>query len=94
MEIAGYILSGLVFVCYIQTVRAIWQLVDEARQLGTGTRFNRFWWMPAWKVHRKGYPESTTRRQVIMRCLLTAALMVVVMIYIVMDEYASGKFGR
>ena len=52
MKIAGFILFALALTLYVWTVRAIWQLVSETNNLGTGVRFSRWWWTPAWKVHR------------------------------------------
>jgi hypothetical protein len=82
MKIAGYILFALAVAFYIWTVRTIWQLVREANNLGTGVRFSRWRWTPAWKVHRAANPSSPLRRRIIVRFLLTWATGVLAMLCI------------
>ena len=75
MAIIGYVLVGLAFLSYGTIIQAVFRLVAEARRLNSGVRFNRFWWTPAWKIHRAAYPESPARKQIVLRFLLTFALM-------------------
>lgn len=79
MGIVGYLLFALALFFYVTTVKAIWRLVSESKAIGVAPRnsFNRFWWMPAWKVHREAFPESYLRRQIIIRFALTWVLMIV-----------------
>ena len=71
MRLVGYAFIAVTVILYIRTIRTIWHLVDESKRLGTGVRFNRWWWTPAWKVHREAYPASPLRRQIATRLLLT-----------------------
>ncbi len=57
MTVMGYILFALALVCYVATVKAIWILVSESNGVEPQRDFNRFWWMPAWKVHRRAFPK-------------------------------------
>jgi hypothetical protein len=75
MTIIGYVLMALAFLAYGTIIKAVFRLVAETRQLNSGVRFNRFWWTPAWKVHRGAYPMSPVRNQIIVRFLVTFALM-------------------
>lgn len=74
MRFAGFALFAVTAILYIWTVRTIWHLVDESKRLGSGVRFNRWRWTPAWKVHRKAYPASPLRRQIVIRFLLTCGV--------------------
>ena len=74
MRITGYVLFIIAFVIYATIWQAIWQLVRESRQVKPDTRFSRFWWLPAWRVHKKTYPSSNVRQQIVMRFILTFAL--------------------
>jgi hypothetical protein len=75
MTIIGYLLVGLAFLSYGTIMQAVFSLVAEARRLNSGVRFNRLWWTPAWKIHRAAYPTSPARKQIVLRFLLTFALM-------------------
>ena len=93
MELAvGCFVIGLFF--YVGTVKAIWQLVTESRELQSGVHFNHFWWTPAWKVHRTGYPASPVRRQIVTRFLLTFACMVAVMVCLAYSTIHPGLGAR
>jgi hypothetical protein len=74
MTIIGYVLMALGFVAYGSILRAIFRLVAETRQLNSDARFNRFWWTPAWKIHRAAYPLSRIRKQIVVLFLLTFIL--------------------
>ena len=75
MQITGYILLVFAFGSYARLILTIRRLVAESRQMESDTRFNWFWWTPAWKVHRAAYPTSSVRRQIVTGFLLTFALM-------------------
>jgi ABC-type phosphate transport system permease subunit len=79
MKIAGYILFVFAFFSYGATISSIWRLVAETRNTKTSVNFNRFWWTPAWKVHRNAYPESSVRKQIVMRFITTFTLMIAAM---------------
>jgi ABC-type phosphate transport system permease subunit len=76
MKTVGYLLFLVAAIFYVRTIKAIWQLVDESQKLKTRQRFNRFWWTPAWKVHREAYPESLLRRQIVTRFVITFLCMI------------------
>lgn len=82
MKIAGFILFALTLALYVWTVRAIWQLVSETNNLGTGVRFSRWWWTGAWKVHRAANPSSPLRRRIVTRFLLTWVMGILAMLCI------------
>ncbi len=75
IKIAGFVLMAVAFVSYGRLVQNIFQLVSDSRRINSGVRFNRFWWPPAWRVHRDGYPTSPVRRHIVWGFLLTCALM-------------------
>jgi hypothetical protein len=75
LKIAGYMMFLFAFVSYARLILTIRRLVAESRQIGSNTRFNWFWWTPAWKVHRVAYPASLVRRQIAAGFLLTFVLM-------------------
>jgi hypothetical protein len=75
MKIAGYVMFLLAFGSYASLILTIRRLVAESRQVGTDARFNWFWWVPAWKVHRVAYPTSPVRRYIVRRFLLTFVLL-------------------
>jgi len=89
MRVVGYLLAALSLYSYATTVHAIWRLVAETKQLNTGVHFNRFWWTPAWRLHRNAYPESNLRRQIVTRFTLTFALMVAAMGCIAIATYSQ-----
>ncbi|NYF89081.1 ABC-type phosphate transport system permease subunit [Edaphobacter lichenicola] len=82
VKTTGYILFMAAFVVYAMIWQAIWQLVSENRQAYPDKRFGRFWWAPAWRVHRNSYPSSNLRRQIVMLFMLTFALLCAAMVCI------------
>ncbi len=96
MTVMGYILFALALVCYVATVKAIWILVSESNGVEPQRDFNRFWWMPAWKVHRRAFPKSSLRRQIVTRFILTFALVVVstACVFIGLGVLQRGVAGR
>jgi hypothetical protein len=94
MRILEYVLFTLAFVCYGATVRSIWRLVIESNALASAGRFNRFWWVPAWKIHRKAYPASALRRQIIARFALTFALMATATACLGLRMIQNGAISR
>lgn len=70
MKLLGFVFLTLIFATYALLVKTIWQLVDESRKVDVTTRFNRFWWIPAWKVHRLAFPESPLRNRIVLLWLL------------------------
>lgn len=61
--------AGLYF--YFRCFRAIWRMVDECRTDEPSRRFSRFWWIAAWRHHRRRFPESGLRRQIVQEYGLT-----------------------
>ena len=82
MREVGFGKMALALVWYVSTVRAIWTLVRESRQLEPGARLSLFWWLPAWRVRRRGYPASPLRRQIVTRFGLTFGLMLAGMAFV------------
>ncbi len=74
MAIIGYVLFALAFGCYLRLMQVIWRLVAESNEASPESRFSRFWWIPAWRFHRKTFPESGLRKQVILFYLITCNL--------------------
>ncbi len=94
MNFAVYALFAATAAFYIWTVRTIWRLVDESKPLGSGIRFNRWRWTPAWKVHRASYPESPLRKQIIIRFLLTWAFGILALACKVYADIHSSGWPR
>ena len=67
----GFGLIALAFLFSISTVRAIWMMVRQSRQLDAGARLSLFWWLPAWRIHQRGYPASPLRNRIVTRFALT-----------------------
>jgi hypothetical protein len=63
--------------CYALTVKSVWQLVAECREVAPDGRFNRFWWTPAWKIHRRSFPNSSLRRQILLLFSSTFLLLLI-----------------
>ena len=91
MRLVGYAFIAVTVILYIWTIRTMWHLVDESKRLESGVRFNRWFWTPAWNVHREAYPASLLRQQIVTRFLLAwgvAALAVACIAYA--DLHTSG----
>ena len=86
MRVVGFGLWTLALLSYVSTVRAIWAMVRQSRQLDPEARFSLFWWLPAWRVHRRGYPASPVRREIVTRFGLTFGLMLAGMAFIAIDS--------
>lgn len=74
MKATGICLFLIAAVIYFQLLQDIWRLVAEARQAGSTVRFNRFWWTPAWGVHRAVFPSSSLRRGITARFIAIGIL--------------------
>ena len=92
MRVLAYCIFVIAFFSYGKTVQAIWQLVAETRALNSGVQFNRFWWMPAWKVHRAAYSASPLRRSFVIRFAITFALLVVSMACIALSILHNSHY--
>ena len=90
MKIAGYMLFLVAFVSYARLILTIRRLVAESRLPGSDTRFNWFWWTPAWKVHRVAYPTSSVRRHIVIGFLLTFVLMAAGIICLAVEAMDTG----
>jgi ABC-type phosphate transport system permease subunit len=75
VKITGYVLFMVALVFYAAIWMAIWQLVSESRQATSDKHLGRFWWLPAWRVHKVSYPGSDLRQKIVMRFILTFALL-------------------
>jgi hypothetical protein len=97
MRIVGYTLMVAAFFFYIKTIQSIWTLVAESRLLKSDVRFNRLWWLPAWKVHRSAYPDSCVRRRILQLFAVTFALMLAGMGFIarsILQNLPLSAIGR
>ncbi len=61
---AGIALFCLAMVFYFRCWRAILRVVDACRADNPSQRYRWFWWIPAWKYHRRRWPESPLRRHI------------------------------
>ncbi|WP_433969314.1 hypothetical protein [Tunturiibacter gelidiferens] len=75
MKFAGYVLFLASAVSDAAIWLSIWQLVDESRQANPDKNFSRFWWLPAWQVHKNCYPASDVKRKIVLRFIATFALL-------------------
>jgi len=71
MAVASYLLFALAFASYFALVKAILGLVADSKKMGSGVSFNRFWWLPSWKVHLTAFPGSCLRRRIVFLYCLT-----------------------
>jgi hypothetical protein len=97
VEIVGFLLFLIAAVYYLKTWRSIRQLVAEVNENSSKVRYSWFWWMPAWKVHAKAYPSSRLRRTIVLRFLLTFALLTLATIFLTFpkfhNRFAASKFN-
>ena len=86
-----FLLFALSLISYCFTVRTIWRLVDDVRKDKPDRTFSRFWWLPAWTYHRRAFPLSPLRKQIVTRFILTFFLMMLAMfIYAYSDIRTHG----
>lgn len=76
MRTIGISLIVLALLCYASTIQAIRNLVQDSRRFKPERQFSSLWWLPAWGVHRAGFPASKVRRQIVTRFCLTFAFMI------------------
>ena len=91
MKIGFYFFFAIALFFYVRTVQTIWMLLTENKRLESGVRFNCFYWTPAWRVHRIGYPESPVRRQIVTLFLFTIAFMIVAVVCRAYSVFPSSK---
>lgn len=90
MEFVGYGLMASATFFYV----TIWILVAESRRVTSAVRFNRIWWLPAWKVHCEAYPESPVRKRVVHGFAVTFALMLAGMCFIARHTFQNLSSSR
>jgi hypothetical protein len=71
VTVTGDIILVIAFACYLKCVQVIWRLVAESNQVFPESRFSRIWWLPAWKFHRKAFPASGLRGQIVLLFFMT-----------------------
>lgn len=71
---------------YVKAWRAIIELVSQARLAKPSRKFYRFWWTPAWRVHKRAYPTSKIRRQIVLNFALTFGCMLIAMVCLAYTE--------
>jgi hypothetical protein len=52
-------------------MRTIWRLVDECQANEPSQRFSKFFWISAWRYHKRHFPENQLRRQIVCTFALT-----------------------
>ena len=60
---------GMVF--YARLIRTIWRLVEQCRADEPSRKFSKFFWISAWRYHKRHFPESQLRKQIVGRFALT-----------------------
>lgn len=60
---------GLYF--YVRTWRVILAMVSACRADDPSQQFSRLWWLPAWRYHKRRFPESSFRKRIIVNYALT-----------------------
>ena len=66
LHILGYALFILGTFLNVCVWRTICRLVDECRADDPSRPFYRFWWIGAWRYHRRRFPESALRRKIVL----------------------------
>ena len=66
LRVSGYALFFLGTFLNVRVWRAICRLVDECRADDPSRRFSQFWWIGAWRYHRRRFPESGLRRKIVL----------------------------
>jgi hypothetical protein len=56
---------------YVGTWRAILAMVHACRADDPSQRFSRMWWIPAWRYHKRRFPESYVRKRIVVNYALT-----------------------
>jgi len=90
MTVLSYMLFLWAFVTYFLLLKQIMHLVQESKKTNSTVRFNRFWWIPAWKVHRAEYPASPIRRNIIGLFAVTFVLMISATVCMAFELLAKG----
>jgi hypothetical protein len=78
-------LVGLFF--YVRCWRTIWRLVDMCRADDPSRRFSRLWWTSAWRYHKRHFPESDLRKQIVLGFALTWVIMSVGFVLIAIQQF-------
>jgi hypothetical protein len=71
----GCALFLIAFFFYARLWRSIWRLVDMCRADDPSRRFSRLWWTPAWRYHKRRFPESDLRKQIVLGFALCWVIM-------------------
>jgi hypothetical protein len=64
-RVSGYALFLLGTFLNVLVWRTICRLVDECRADNPSRRFSQFWWIGAWRYHRRRFPESGLRKKIV-----------------------------
>ena len=67
----GFVLFAVGTVFYVRSMRTIWRLVDECRADEPSQPFSKFFWISAWRHHKRRFPENQLRRQIVYAVALT-----------------------
>jgi hypothetical protein len=66
LHVLGYALFILGTFLNVCVWRTICRLVDECRADDPARPFYLFWWIGAWRYHRRRFPESALRRKIVL----------------------------
>jgi hypothetical protein len=87
------VLFAIALFFYVQTWRAILTMVHACRAEDPSRRFSRMWWIPAWPYHKRRFPESNLRRQIVFRFALTWVLVIAGVVFIAIQQF-HGHWPR
>jgi hypothetical protein len=65
------VLFAIALFFYVRTWRAILIMVHACRAEDPSRRFSRLWWIPAWRYHKRRFPESDVRKKIVVNYALT-----------------------
>lgn len=82
----GCALFLVAFFFYVRLVRTIWRMVDICRAHEPSRQFSRFWWMPAWRYHKRHFPESDLRKRIVFGFALCWVLMMGAVVFIAIQQ--------
>src|ERR1700750_548709 len=65
LHVSGYALFLLGTFLNVRVWRTICRLVNECRADDPSRGFSQFWWIGAWRYHRRRFPESGLRKKIV-----------------------------
>jgi hypothetical protein len=71
LRTVGFVLFAIGMVFYVRLIGAIWRLVDECRAHEPSQKFSKFFWISAWRYHKRRLTENPLRKQIVYGFVLT-----------------------